>query len=628
MAKLLILTRYDRSGPSSRYRFYSYVDYLESNGITCYVKPLFDKKYLDLSYAGSSRIFSVFKSFLRRLNDLFNIKEYDLILIEKELFPFLPAWVERFFYLSRVNYILDYDDAIFHRYDQHKSKIIRFFLSEKIAKLMKGADTVISGNEYIAEYAKKFAQKDKLIIPTVVNTDLYDQISSEKNQQFTIVWIGTQSTAKYVESVSEAIKEVCIKTNGKFVMIGARASLPGVPVEFIEWSEVDEIRHLKSCHVGIMPLPNQHWERGKCGFKIIQYMASKIPVIASPVGVNSTIIKDGVNGYLASSISDWADCLYKVYNKSDDSLEFNGYKNIVSNYSFSSSSPTILETLRKNIYRENIDRKLVDDFGFEWSIFDNEDELSSANLKEIWEDYFHIFPWRKLPKGGGIGADIGCGTGRWAKFVAPRVKKLYLIDPSLDAINVAKTKLKQFNNLEFMITNADEFSVDDDSLDFAYSLGVLHHIPNTNQSFQSISKKLKKGAPLLVYLYYSFDNKPTFHRYLWKFSDLIRLSISSLPSRPKYYISQAIAILVYWPIARLGYLFIKLGLDVKNVWPLIYYSNKSFYFMKNDALDRFGTRLEQRFSKNEIKSLFIENGFTDIKFSEKEPYWCACGIKK
>ena len=322
------------------------------------------------------------------------------------------------------------------------------------------------------------------------------------------------------------------------------------------------------------------------------------------------------------------DCLYKVYNKSDDSLELNGYKNIVSNYSFSSSSPTILETLRKNIYRENIDRKVVDDFGFEWSIFDNEEELSSINLKEIWEDYFHIFPWSKLPKGGGIGADIGCGTGRWAKFVAPRVKKLYLVDPSLDAINVAKTKLEQFNNLEFMITNADEFSVDDDSLDFAYSLGVLHHIPNTNQSFQSISKKLKKGAPLLVYLYYSFDNKPAFHRYLWKFSDLIRLFISSLPSRPKYYISQAIAILVYWPIARLGYLFIKLGLDVKNVWPLIYYSNKSFYFMKNDALDRFGTRLEQRFSKKEIKSLFIENGFTDIKFSEREPYWCACGIKK
>ena len=628
MSKLLILTRYDRSGPSSRYRFYNYVDYLEANGINCYIKPLFNKEYLDLTYSGSSRIFSVLISYLRRLKDLLNLKKYDLILIEKELFPFLPAWIESFFYLSRVNYILDYDDAIFHRYDQHQNKLIRFFLAKKIAKLMASADTVISGNEYIADYANKLALKDKLIIPTVVDMDLYDQILSEKNQQFTIVWIGTQSTAKYVESLSEALKEVCIKTHGKLIMIGARANLPGVPVEFFEWSEDTEISHLKSCHVGIMPLPDQHWERGKCGFKIIQYMASKIPVIASPVGVNSSIINEGVNGYLASTTNDWIDCLYKVYNKSDDSLETNGYKNIVSNYSLSHTSPTLLQILKNYIHKANIDKRVVDDFGFEWSIFENEEELSNISLKEIWEDYFHIFPWNILPKGGGVGADIGCGSGRWAKFVAPKVKKLYLIDPSIDAIGVAKKNLSQFNNLEFSIASADSFSVDDESLDFAYSLGVLHHIPNTSQSFQSIAKKLKKGAPLLVYLYYSFDNKPAFHRYLWKFSDLIRIFISGLPSRSKYYISQAIAILVYWPIARLGYLLVKLGLDISDVWPLIYYSNKSFYFMKNDALDRFGTRLEHRFSKNEIKSLFLDNGFKDVKFSKREPYWCACGIKK
>ncbi len=211
MSKLLMLTRYDIAAPSSRYRFYSYVDYLEENGIICDIQPLFNKEYLDLSYSGSLRIFSVIKCFLRRLNNLSNLNKYDLILIEKELFPFLPAWFESFFYLSRVNYILDYDDAIFHRYDQHKNLIVRLILSKKISKIMKGADAIISGNKYIADYANEFAQKDRLIIPTVVDTDLYDQTFSEKQQQFTIVWIGTQSTAKYVESVSEAIKEVCIK---------------------------------------------------------------------------------------------------------------------------------------------------------------------------------------------------------------------------------------------------------------------------------------------------------------------------------------------------------------------------------------------------------------------------------
>jgi glycosyltransferase involved in cell wall biosynthesis/SAM-dependent methyltransferase len=630
MSKLLILTRYDRTGPSSRYRFYNYVDYLEANGVICDIKPLFNKEYLECSYSGSSRVDAAIRCYARRFKDLFNIRKYDLVLIEKELFPFLPAWFESYFYLSRMNYILDYDDAIFHRYDQHKNKLIRLFLSEKIAHIMKGAVAVISGNRYISDYANKHAQKDRIIIPTVVDTDLYDQILTEKNQQFTIVWIGTQSTAKYVEGISNAIKDVCIKTNGKFVMIGATASLPSVPVEFIEWSEDTEIRYLKSSHVGIMPLPNHHWERGKCGFKIIQYMASKIPVVASPVGVNSEIIKDGVNGYLATTENEWVDCLFKVYNESEsesESVGVAGYKNIVSNYSFSHAAPILLEVLEKNTHKDNLDKKVVDDFGFEWSIFDNE-ELSNSSLKEIWEDYFHIFPWHALPKGGGVGADIGCGSGRWAKFVAPKVKKLYLIDPSKSAVNVAKNKLLQFNNLEFLITSADRLLVDDESLDFAYSLGVLHHIPNINQAFQSISKKLKKGAPFLVYLYYSLDNKPVWYRYLWKFSDLFRILISTLPFRLKYFISQLTAILVYWPIARLGYFFVKLGLDVRKVWPLIYYSNKPFYVMKNDALDRFGTRLEQRFSKIEIKSLFIDNGFTDIKFSDREPYWCVCGIKK
>ncbi len=351
MLKLLILTRYDETGASSRHRFYNYVNYLETNGIICDIKPLFDKEYLECAYSNSSRVSAIIKCYARRFKDLFNTKEYDLVLIEKELFPFLPAWFESYFYLSRLNYIVDYDDAIFHRYDQHKNKLIRLLFSEKIVCIMKGAVSVISGNKYISDYAYTHAQKDRVIIPTVVETDLYNQVLIKKNKQFTIVWIGTQSTAKYVEDVSDAIKEVCIKTNGKFVMIGAKANLPGIPVDFIEWSEDTEIRYLKSSHVGIMPLRDSHWERGKCGFKIIQYMASKIPVVASPVGVNSDIVKDGVNGYLATTVDEWVDCLFKVYNDTNDSMGIEGYKNIVSNYSFSHTAPILLELLKEGVYK-------------------------------------------------------------------------------------------------------------------------------------------------------------------------------------------------------------------------------------------------------------------------------------
>jgi len=632
MANLLILPRYSKMGASSRYRLYNYTDYLESNGFTCTVKPLFSNKYLTYSYSYSysylARIVEAVRCYVKRVKDLYNIKEYDLVLIEKEVFPFIPAWLENYFFLSRMNYILDYDDAIFHRYDCHKNKIIQLLLSQKIPDIARNAACVISGNQYISDYFYKHAQKDRVIIPTAINVESYDQISVEKNRQFTIVWIGTPSTSKYVENISDSLRKVFEKIDGKLVMIGAKATLPGVPVEFIKWSKDSEIKYLKSAHVGIMPLSDQYWERGKCGFKLIQYMASRIPMVASPVGVNSSMVEHGINGYLANTPDDWVNFLCKVYSAITDDMGAKGYERAVSCYSYTHTSPILLQVLKLHGRERNIDRRVVSDFGKEWTLYNN-DKVLILSMKEIWKDYFSIFPWNILPKDGGVGMDIGCGSGRWAEFIAPKVKKLYLVDPSIDAINVAKNKLSKFNNLEFMVASADTLLVDNETLDFAYSLGVLHHIPDINQSFHSIASKLKKGAPFLVYLYYSFDNKPKWYYFIWKASDYFRKIISHLPFRLKVYISKLIAITVYWPLSRLSYLIGSLGLQgIKEKIPLNYYSNKSVYIMKNDALDRFGTKLEHRLSKDEIKTLFVSNGFIDVKFSDREPYWCACGIKK
>jgi glycosyltransferase involved in cell wall biosynthesis len=308
---------------------------------------LFGSKYLNLSFSNSSRIIEIVKCYIRRINNLVDIRNYDLVLIEKELFPFLPAWFECYFFLSKVNYILDYDDAIFHRYDKHKNKLIRLLFSKKIPALLRGSANVISGNNYILNYANKYTQRRGVFIPTVVDTESYDTISVKKNKQFTIVWIGTPSTSKYVENISDAIREVCKKTNGKLLMIGARANLPGIPVEFIEWSADNEIKYLKSAHVGIMPLPDRHWERGKCGFKIIQYMASKIPVVASPVGVNSNIVEHGVNGYLATTLDDWSVFLCNIANE-DNSMSIEGHKKVSLFYSYKYASPILLEVLKSN----------------------------------------------------------------------------------------------------------------------------------------------------------------------------------------------------------------------------------------------------------------------------------------
>lgn len=167
----------------------------------------------------------------------------------------------------------------------------------------------------------------------------------------------------------------------------------------------------------------------------------------------------------------------------------------------------------------------------------------------------------------------------------------------------------------------------DGSLDFAFSLGVLHHVPDTRAAISEISTKLKPGAPFLIYLYYALDNRPAWYRALWKFSNIFRVVISSLPEKPRLWISQIIAVLVYWPLARLAALVERLGFSAAAL-PLESYKHRAFYVMRTDAYDRFCTRLEQRFTRVQINDMLTTAGFQDVRFSERVPYWCAVGIKR
>jgi SAM-dependent methyltransferase len=272
----------------------------------------------------------------------------------------------------------------------------------------------------------------------------------------------------------------------------------------------------------------------------------------------------------------------------------------------------------------NIDKDVVAGFGDEWSRFD-QTALSEEELARMFENYFSIFPWDRLPADA-VGFDLGCGSGRWAKLVAPRVDKLYLFDPSNDALRVAKCNLAGQINSEFAVAGADNIPLDDASCDFAYSLGVLHHIPDTEAGMQNCVAKLKPGAPFLVYLYYSFDNRPAWFRAVWKTSDAARRLICRLPNSLRYALSQALAALVYFPLARIALIGEKCGADVAN-FPLSQYRNNSFYVMRNDALDRFGTRLEKRFSKAEIQAMMERCGLENITFSTTS-FWTAVGFKR
>lgn len=273
---------------------------------------------------------------------------------------------------------------------------------------------------------------------------------------------------------------------------------------------------------------------------------------------------------------------------------------------------------------KNKHQATVDGFGDEWERFD-QTGMSNTDSSDIFQNYFSIFPWENLPKNA-VGFDLGCGSGRWAKAVAPRVGKLHCIDPSV-AIDVARKNLQGQTNCEFHSAGVDDIPVPDHSMDFGYSLGVLHHIPDTNAALASCVTKLKPGAPFLLYLYYAFDNRPTWFKLLWQTSELIRGIASRMPHGLRYVMSQIIAALLYWPLARFAKFAEFLGADVKN-YPLAPYRHWGFYVMRTDALDRFGTRLEQRFSRIEIQRMMESVGLVGIVFSEKTPFWCAVGYAK
>jgi len=272
----------------------------------------------------------------------------------------------------------------------------------------------------------------------------------------------------------------------------------------------------------------------------------------------------------------------------------------------------------------NLDLPTVSGFGQEWKFFD-QNTADRSEIQTLFQQYFGIFPWKDLPPDA-VGADLGCGSGRWAKLVAPRVGHLHLVDASEEALSVARKNLQGLGNLSFHRGSIEEIGISENSLDFAFSLGVLHHLPDTRQALKDIARRLKPGSPFLVYLYYAFDHRPAWYRLLWKMTDMVRVAISKLSFPVKLVVTQALAVLIYWPIARTARILEKVGL-LPSSWPLAYYRDRSLYVMRTDALDRFGTRLEKRYTQREISEMLTYAGFERTIFSVTAPFWCAVSYK-
>jgi ubiquinone/menaquinone biosynthesis C-methylase UbiE len=275
----------------------------------------------------------------------------------------------------------------------------------------------------------------------------------------------------------------------------------------------------------------------------------------------------------------------------------------------------------------NTDKATVEGFGREWATFTQGAEaFADADRRAMFDAYFAIFPWAALPANS-VGADIGCGSGRWAMLAAPRVGELHLLDPAPDALAVARANLANAGNVRFHLASVSALPFADGSLDFAYALGVLHHVPDTAQAIRDIAAKLKPGAPFLVYLYYAFDNRSAAYRALWRISNAGRLVLSRAPYPLQIAATTLIALLVYWPLARAAALLERIGVMPRS-WPLAFYRHRAFYVMRTDAFDRFCTRLEQRFTRVQIADMLRAAGFEQIRFSDKEPFWVAVALKR
>ena len=312
MLKVLGLTRYGQLGASSRMRFYQYLPWLEAADISITLAPLFSDAYVQGLQRNAKSPLEAVRAYMGRVQALLSSRNFDLLWIEKEALPWLPAWFEKMLLPSNVPYVLDYDDAVFHYYDKHGNPVIEALLAGKHPALMRNAALVVAGNAYLAEFARQAGAPHVEIVPTVIDLARYPSPRPkwvDDDASPCIGWIGQRSTALFLAPYAPLFERLSSDGLARFASIGIDAQALGLPMSSIPWTGHTEVASIASFDIGIMPLVNGSFERGKCGYKLIQYMACGLPVVASPVGVNQEIVEHGVNGFLAETLEQWEQAL-------------------------------------------------------------------------------------------------------------------------------------------------------------------------------------------------------------------------------------------------------------------------------------------------------------------------------